>query len=685
MQRNYTPSLQRAYSHHPNTINTMKAWYRYLFLFLMLWCMNVSVTHAVNFDQSWHNVRAIAIGEGFVYASQNANEENPNWQKDYTSGVVEAQVPFIESQDFDYYFYANPEPGNELESWYNGEECDESQRLGNDNPYAAGATIVRDEDKLPSLTLWAKFVKSCVHAYDDGSTAMVTHQIPATCVDFAYSYDECMLCHKQFNMFVDELSPLLPHSLNHDHIIAAREPTCSEYGNIAYKPCLVCGLPFSTDNQSLVDAFIERLPHDYNDSYTCLNCGNIYYRNTICAELNMVTGSLVFNQDQNLRGSQGNIEVFTGDDFSNRRWADYHSIIKSVRFHENFKVLRLSSLSGFFKNLDNLQQIDHLEHLVTTSVVDMSEMFCGCSSLTHLDLSSFDTRYVQSMSGMFSGCESLQSVEFGYFSMEKVDASEGPFTDVWPKVQFNSLPYLTPDFGYGFADVSLHLTDQSLLHLASDGATSYFPSLTSPATYTRRISPTTDWGTLILPFAVRSTAEYQLYRLSSISLDEGVFTFASAPTVPANTPCLFMKSEPSVIELTFVAADMEVATPLTLEVNVGDAIHKGTYVARTSATGNALDASVDAVGRDVYYLSGNQLWRSTGTVDIKAMRSWFELPHDAAAARLIIGLDAEAEGVRLVRDDADGTVRLYYDLQGRRVNHPHEGQVLIGDGRKSLR
>ena len=40
----------------------------------------------------------------------------------------------------------------------------------------------------------------------------------------------------------------------------------------------------------------------------------------------------------------------------------------------------------------------------------MSDMFYGCSSLTDVDLSGFDTRNVESMSFMFYGCSSLESV-----------------------------------------------------------------------------------------------------------------------------------------------------------------------------------------------------------------------------------------------------------------------------------
>ena len=40
----------------------------------------------------------------------------------------------------------------------------------------------------------------------------------------------------------------------------------------------------------------------------------------------------------------------------------------------------------------------------------MSGMFSGCSSLTSLNLSNFDTSQVTRMFGMFDGCSKLQNI-----------------------------------------------------------------------------------------------------------------------------------------------------------------------------------------------------------------------------------------------------------------------------------
>ena len=44
----------------------------------------------------------------------------------------------------------------------------------------------------------------------------------------------------------------------------------------------------------------------------------------------------------------------------------------------------------------------------TSKIEIMERMFSGCESLTKVDLSKFDTSNVTDMDGMFSGCKKLQ-------------------------------------------------------------------------------------------------------------------------------------------------------------------------------------------------------------------------------------------------------------------------------------
>jgi len=51
-------------------------------------------------------------------------------------------------------------------------------------------------------------------------------------------------------------------------------------------------------------------------------------------------------------------------------------------------------------------------------------MFCGCNSLTTLDLSSFNTNKVENMEEMFNGCLKLISLDITHFNTSLVTRME---------------------------------------------------------------------------------------------------------------------------------------------------------------------------------------------------------------------------------------------------------------------
>lgn len=77
--------------------------------------------------------------------------------------------------------------------------------------------------------------------------------------------------------------------------------------------------------------------------------------------------------------------------------------------------------SYMFDDLENLTAIHFNGCLDTSLVTNMSGMFFGCSSLTYLDLSSFDTRNVRDMSCMFEWCEWLKAVDLSSFDTANVE------------------------------------------------------------------------------------------------------------------------------------------------------------------------------------------------------------------------------------------------------------------------
>ena len=81
-----------------------------------------------------------------------------------------------------------------------------------------------------------------------------------------------------------------------------------------------------------------------------------------------------------------------------------------------------------FSGCSYLTSLD-LSSFDTSHVRSMGSMFLGCASLTALDLSSFDTSKVTYMSFMFRGCSSLTSLDLSRFDTSKVTNMSRMFND----------------------------------------------------------------------------------------------------------------------------------------------------------------------------------------------------------------------------------------------------------------
>ena len=101
-------------------------------------------------------------------------------------------------------------------------------------------------------------------------------------------------------------------------------------------------------------------------------------------------------------------------------WAVADSITTRVVFDESFRDFRPTTTARWFLNCTVLTKIEGLEHLNTSEVKDMGQMFSGCSGLTSLDVSHFNTQNVTDMSRMFSGCKALTSLDVLHFNTQNV-------------------------------------------------------------------------------------------------------------------------------------------------------------------------------------------------------------------------------------------------------------------------
>lgn len=92
----------------------------------------------------------------------------------------------------------------------------------------------------------------------------------------------------------------------------------------------------------------------------------------------------------------------------------------------SFNTENVTTMVGMFNSCSSLRSLD-LSGFNTANVTDMSSMFKNCSSLRSLDLSSFNTRKVTQMQCMFEGCTNLESIDFSSFDTENMRSMIGMF------------------------------------------------------------------------------------------------------------------------------------------------------------------------------------------------------------------------------------------------------------------
>ena len=95
----------------------------------------------------------------------------------------------------------------------------------------------------------------------------------------------------------------------------------------------------------------------------------------------------------------------------------------------------INSSNSMFHGCSDITEID-FSNFNTSNIDNMNYMFLGCSSLTSVNLSNFDTSKVTKMSLMFDGCSSLTSLDLSNFDTSKVTWMDYMFT------RFSSLNYL---------------------------------------------------------------------------------------------------------------------------------------------------------------------------------------------------------------------------------------------------
>ena len=105
---------------------------------------------------------------------------------------------------------------------------------------------------------------------------------------------------------------------------------------------------------------------------------------------------------------------------SGEPWSSQRNTITKVVFESSFADARPQNCESWFIFCQNLTTIEGIEYLNTCEVTNMSHMFNGCTKLTSLDVSNFDTRQVKAMFSMFCHCHQLTNLDLSNFDTSEV-------------------------------------------------------------------------------------------------------------------------------------------------------------------------------------------------------------------------------------------------------------------------
>ena len=95
----------------------------------------------------------------------------------------------------------------------------------------------------------------------------------------------------------------------------------------------------------------------------------------------------------------------------------------------SFNTANVTDMKYMFNGCSGLESLD-VSNFNTANVTNMSDMFNGCSGLTSLDLSSFNTAEVTDMSRMFNNCSGLTTIYVSDgFTIVKVSSTDNMFVD----------------------------------------------------------------------------------------------------------------------------------------------------------------------------------------------------------------------------------------------------------------
>ena len=206
---------------------------------------------------------------------------------------------------------------------------------------------------------------------------------------------------KKFSLS-QKAAPIIPGTLMHGEL----------FRETIY--CLANGLEGPGENvditQMLPDSIIERIVVELNNPATPVgNYAVVSSEQSVCPVY-----AIWDNEKQITLRTKGNM-LYVHQGASHMFYG-----LKKLTFCDlpKMNTSDVKYMWAMFKEC-GLSSLD-LSKFYTSEVLNMNELFAGCSNLTTLDVSSFDTSNVRTMYNMFGGCKNLTTLDVSHFNTSNV-------------------------------------------------------------------------------------------------------------------------------------------------------------------------------------------------------------------------------------------------------------------------
>ncbi len=144
-----------------------------------------------------------------------------------------------------------------------------------------------------------------------------------------------------------------------------------------------------------------------------------------CIDTSRVTNmKCMFSNCEKLKRIQG-LDKFDTGSVNSMKQLFFKCFELSELDLSNFNTVNVLDMSYMFLNCESLNELD-VKSFDTSNVQSMDRMFCSCRKIVFIDVSGFSTKNVRYMRSMFRDCESLKNIKGldGFDTDNVVDMSE---------------------------------------------------------------------------------------------------------------------------------------------------------------------------------------------------------------------------------------------------------------------